>query len=380
MSAGIGPAPWMTAKETVAVLDALEDKGGPDCARFVGGCVRDAVLGRPVSDIDIATPLTPDEVTQALKAAGIRAVPTGIEHGTVTAVCGGKPFEITTLRRDVSTDGRRAVVAFTKDWMEDAQRRDFTLNALYAKRDGEVFDSSGRGVEDARAGRIVFMGEPVQRILEDHLRILRFFRFFAWFGRGEPGAAALAACAEHKGAISNLAAERISAELLKLLAADDPRLAVRLMAQTGVLGVALPEAAAIGRFEGLVEIESEQLFETDAVLRLAAMMPNDRAIAPALAERLRLSNEHRDRIAAALGEQPPIKSWMSARETRRTVYALGHQTFRDRVKLAWATASSTATAPQWRGLIALGEGWSAPSFPLNGDEVVRAGVPRGPLV
>jgi poly(A) polymerase len=380
MSARIGPAPWMAAKETTAVLDALEAKGGPDCARFVGGCVRDAVLGRPVSDIDIATTLTPDQVTEALKGAGLRAVPTGIEHGTVTAVSGGKPFEITTLRRDVSTDGRRAVVAFTEDWTEDAERRDFTLNALYARRDGEVFDSSGRGVEDARAGRIVFMGEPAQRILEDHLRILRFFRFFAWFGRGEPDAAALAACAEHKDAIANLAAERISAELLKLLGADDPRRAVRLMAQSGVLGVALPDAVALGRFEGLVEIESEQLFETDPVLRLAAMMPNDPNVAPVLAERLRLSNEHRDRIADALGREPTIKSWMSARETRRAVYALGHQAFRDRVKLAWSGASSTATAPQWRGLIALGEGWSAPAFPLNGDEVVRAGVPRGPMV
>jgi poly(A) polymerase len=380
MSERIGPAPWITAKETTAVLDALEAKGGPDCARFVGGCVRDALLGRPVNDVDIATILTPDQVAEALKAAGLKVIPTGVEHGTVTAVSGGRPFEITTLRRDVSTDGRRAVVAFTTDWMEDAERRDFTLNALYARRDGEVFDSSGRGVEDARAGRIVFMGEPVRRILEDHLRILRFFRFFAWFGRGEPDAAGLAACAEHKGAIANLAAERISAELLKLLAADDPRRAVRLMAQSGVLATVLPEAVALGRFEAMVEIESEQLFETEAVLRLAAMMPDDPAVAPALAERLRLSNEHRDRIAAALGKSPPIKSWMSARETRRAVYALGHQAFRDRVKLAWTVATSTATAPQWRGLIALGEGWSAPAFPLNGDEVVRAGVPRGPMV
>lgn len=380
MSARIGPAPWMTAGETTAVLDALEAQGGPDCARFVGGCVRDALLGRPVNDVDIATTLPPDQVTQALKAAGLRAIPTGVEHGTVTAVSGGRPFEITTLRRDVSTDGRRAVVAFTTDWLEDAQRRDFTLNALYAKRDGEVFDASGRGVEDARAGRIVFMGDPAQRILEDHLRILRFFRFFAWFGRGEPDAPALAACAEHKGAIANLAAERISAELLKLLAADDPRRAVRLMAQSGVLSTVLPEAQALGRFEAMVEIESEQLFEAEKVLRLAALLPNDPAVARALAERLRLSNEQRDRIAAALGGEPAIKSWMSARETRRAVYALGHQTFRDRVKLAWAGAASTATAPQWRGLIALGEGWSAPPFPLNGDEVVRAGVPHGPMV
>lgn len=380
MSARIGPAPWMTAGETAAVLDALETEGGPDCARFVGGCVRDALLGRPVSDVDIATTLPPDRVTRALKAAGLRAVPTGVEHGTVTAVSGGHPFEITTLRRDVSTDGRRAVVAFTEDWLEDAERRDFTLNALYARRDGEVFDSSGRGVEDARAGRIVFMGDPVRRILEDHLRILRFFRFFAWFGRGEPDGPALAACAEHKGAIASLAAERISTELLKLLGADDPRRAVRLMAQTGVLATVLPEAVGLGRFEALVEIESGQLFETDPVLRLAALLPADPAVAPPLSERLRLSNEHRDRIAAALGDAPPIKSWMSARETRRAVYALGHQAFRDRVKLAWAGAASTATASQWRGLIALGEGWSAPPFPLNGDEVVRAGVPRGPMV
>ena len=241
MSARIGPAPWMTAGETAAVLNALEAEGGPDCARFVGGCVRDALLGRPVSDVDIATTLPPDRVSRTLKAAGLRAVPTGVEHGTVTAVSGGRPFEITTLRRDVSTDGRRAVVAFTEDWLEDAERRDFTLNALYARRNGEVFDSSGRGVEDARAGRIVFMGDPVRRILEDHLRILRFFRFFAWFGRGEPDGPALAACAEHKGAIASLAAERISTELLKLLGADDPRRALRLMAQTGVLATVLPD-------------------------------------------------------------------------------------------------------------------------------------------
>src|SRR5436190_17434591 len=268
MNDSLGLRPWMTAPATAAVLDALEAAGGPDCARFVGGCVRNAVIGRPVDEIDIATVLTPDETTAALQAAGLKAVPTGVDHGTVTAVSDHRPFEITTLRRDVATDGRRAVVAFTRDWAEDAQRRDFTLNALYAGRDGAIFDPTGHGVADAKAGRIVFVGEPEQRLREDHLRILRFFRFLAWYGKGEPDAAAVAACAALKGEIPSLAAERISKELLKLLAADDPRPAVRLMAETGVLAQVLPDAADLARFEALVEVETDQLFETDAVLRL----------------------------------------------------------------------------------------------------------------
>src|SRR5689334_1546233 len=173
MSESLGQRPWMSAPATAAVMDALEAAGGADCARFVGGCVRNTLIGRPVSDIDIATVLTTDAVIQALQAAGLKAVPTGVEHGTVTAVSAGQPFEITTLRRDVSTDGRRAVVAFTTDWAEDAQRRDFTLNALYADPDeGTLYDPTAKGVEDALAGRIVFVGDPMVRIREDYLRIL----------------------------------------------------------------------------------------------------------------------------------------------------------------------------------------------------------------
>ncbi|MDB5449758.1 MAG: tRNA nucleotidyltransferase/poly(A) polymerase [Phenylobacterium sp.] len=380
MTETLGPRPWMTAPETAAVLDALEAAGGPDCARFVGGCVRNALIGRPIADIDIATVLTPDQVTQALEAAGIRAVPTGVDHGTVTAVCRHKPFEITTLRRDVATDGRRAVVAFTTDWMEDAQRRDFTLNALYASRDGGIFDPTGHGVADARAGRIVFVGDPEQRLREDYLRILRFFRFLAWYGSGPPDAAAVAACEALKDQVATLAAERISSELLKLLAADDPRAAVALMARTGVLGVVLPGPLNLERLDGLVEIESEQLFETDPVLRLAALLPDDQVGAAQVAERLRLSNADRDRIVAALAPTPTLKSWMSPREIRRAVYRVGQKAFRDRAKLAWAAAARTAVTPQWRGMIALGEGWSVPTFPLTGDDVVAAGVPRGPMV
>jgi poly(A) polymerase len=380
MSESIGQRPWMTAPETAAVLDALEAAGGADCARFVGGCVRNTLIGKPVSDLDIATRLTPDQVTAALKAAGLKAVPTGVEHGTVTAVCRGKPFEITTLRRDVATDGRRAVVAFTDDWAEDAQRRDFTLNSLYARRDGTLFDPTGRGVADARAGRIVFVGEPEQRVREDYLRILRFFRFFAWYGTPPPDAAALEACEALRGELKTLSAERVSRELLKLLAADDPRPAVALMARTGVLGEVLPAPVDVARFEGLVAIEDDQLFENDPLLRLAALLPDDQVGAVKFAEALRLSNAERDRLAAALAPAPGLKSWMSPREIRRALYRLGAQPFRDRAKLAWARAPRTAATPQWRGMIALGEGWSPPAFPLTGDDVIAAGAPKGPMV
>jgi poly(A) polymerase len=380
MTDSIGQPAWMTAPATVAVMDALAAAGGEDCARFVGGCVRNTVVGRPVDDIDIATVLTPEETTEALKAAGLKAVPTGIEHGTVTAVSGGKPYEITTLRRDVATDGRRAVVAFTDDWAEDARRRDFTLNALYARRDGIIFDPTEEGVADAKAGRIVFVGEPEQRLHEDYLRILRFFRFLAWYGKAGPDAAGLAACAKLKDKLPSLSAERIAKELLKLFAADDPRAAVELMLKAGVLEMVLPEPINIERFNGLVAIEAEQLFETDAVLRLAALLPDDQLVATRLAETLRLSNADRDRIVAALSPTPALKSWMSPREIRRAVYRLGPQAFRDRAKLAWARADRTSVTPQWRGLIALGEGWAAPAFPLTGEDVMAAGAPKGPMV
>jgi len=380
MSETIGQRPWMTTPELGAVLDALEAAGGADCARFVGGCVRNTIIGRPVGDIDIATRLTPQAVTEALQAAKLKAVPTGVEHGTVTAVSGGQPFEITTLRRDVATDGRRAVVAFTDDWTLDAQRRDFTLNALYARRDGSLLDPTGRGLADARAGRIVFVGDAEQRVREDYLRILRFFRFLAWYGSGPPDAAALAACETLRGNIKTLSAERVSKELLKLLAAPDPRETVGLMARVGVLGEVLPAPIDLARFEGLVAIEDDQLFETDAVLRLAALLPDDQVGATQFAERLRLSNAERDRIVAALAPTPAFKSWMSPREIRRALYHLGPQAFRDRAKLAWARSGRTATTPQWRGMIALGEGWTAPAFPLTGEDVIAAGVPKGPMV
>ncbi|CAN7575116.1 CCA tRNA nucleotidyltransferase [Phenylobacterium sp. LjRoot225] len=368
----------MTAPATTAVLDALEAAGGADCARFVGGCVRNAVIGKPIADIDLATTLTPDAVTQALRAAGVRAVPTGVEHGTVTAVYKRHPIEVTTLRRDVETDGRRAVVAFTTDWLEDAERRDFTLNSLYARRDGTIFDPTGHGVADARAGRIVFVGDPEMRLREDHLRSLRFFRFLAWYGRGEPDAAAIAAITALKDKVASLAAERISAELLKLFGAEDPRAAVRLMRETGVLPVILSGRLDLDRFDALVEIE-RTLAETDALARLAALLPDDPAEAMRTAERLRLSNAERDRLAAALTPAPQIVPGLAPPTVRAILYRLGGQAVRDRTKLNWAAAGG-AQAAGWKALLAIAEAWTPRALPVGGADVMAAGAPKGPKV
>ncbi len=378
MTETLPPQPWMTAPRTRAVMAALAAAGGE--ARFVGGCVRDALLKRTIGDIDIATTLSPDQVTAALKAAGLRAAPTGIAHGTITAIAEGEPFEITTLRRDVETDGRRAVVAFTADWAEDAARRDFRLNALYLDPDGALYDPTGGGIGDARAGRIVFVGDPETRIREDYLRILRFFRFNAWFGRGDADAAGLAACAALKEGVKTLSGERVSKELLKLLAAEDPRSAVRLMAASGVLSALLPEAGGLKRFDTLVEIETEQLFEADADLRLAALLPDDRGAAAAVARRLRLSNALRDRLLVACSDDLRLVSWMSPREVRRAIYRLGAPAFKDRVKLAWAGSDRPVTYNQWRMLYVYADAWTPPPFPLDGAEIMAAGVPEGPLI
>ncbi len=378
MTQSIGEKPWM--KPAAPVMKALEAVGGAGCARFVGGAVRNALLGAPVDDVDIACTLTPDEATKALQGAGIKVAPTGVEHGTVTAIVNGEPFEVTTLRRDVETDGRRAVVAFTQDWGEDAQRRDFTMNAVYADRLGNLTDPTGTGVADAQAGRLVFVGEAATRIAEDSLRILRYFRFLAWYGKGEPDAAALAACEAGRELMGNLAAERVAKELLKLVGAYDPRPAMALMAQTGVLTQLLPSATDLASFNQLVEVETEQLFTCDPLLRLATLLPDNEVGVGKAAEALRLSNDQRDRLVAAMGKTPRITSWMSPRESRRAVYRIGVQAFSDRIKLAWSHSERSAATHQWRGLLALAESWTPPPFPLTGEDVLKSGVPKGPMV
>jgi len=347
-------------------MAALAAAGGPDCARFVGGCVRNALIGAPIDDIDIATLLTPDAVVAALKAAGLRSVPTGIEHGTVTGLSEHQPFEITTLRRDVSTDGRRATVAFTTDWAEDAGRRDFRLNALYADAGGVILDPTGLGYDDALAGRIVFVGEPEGRIREDYLRILRFYRFYAWYGRGEPDAAAVAACAALAEGVEQLSAERVSKELLKLLAAPDPRHAVRLMDQAGVLGRVLP-STDLGLLEAMTGVSS------DPVLRLSALLPGDPARVAEVAGRLRLSNAQRERLVeAASGETQPE---LTVAQARTIIYRDGRQAFEDRVMRAWAAGGDAEAS---RRLLALAQAWSRPSLPVGGRDLARLGLKPGP--
>ncbi|MEM9682546.1 MAG: CCA tRNA nucleotidyltransferase, partial [Pseudomonadota bacterium] len=244
--------PWMVAPETVAVLDALEHAGAE--ARFVGGCVRDSLIGRQVGDIDIATDAVPERVTEALQAADIRAIPTGIDHGTITAVANGVPFEITTLRRDVETFGRHATVAYTDDWIEDAARRDFTINALSLGRDGTLFDPFG-GEADLRAGRIRFVGDARARIQEDVLRLLRFFRFHAYYGRNGLDADGLAACREFATRLSGLSAERIWTELRRLLLAPEPTFVLREMGASDILAEILPEARLFDGLERLIVLE-----------------------------------------------------------------------------------------------------------------------------
>ena len=365
--------PWMISPETRAVMDALGE------ARFVGGVVRNSLMGREVSDIDIATPLTPDEVTKRLEAAKLKAVPTGVEHGTITAISNGRPYEVTTLRRDVSTDGRRAVVAFTTDWAEDAQRRDFTMNALYADATGEVFDTVG-GVADLKAGRVRFVGDPVTRIREDFLRILSLFRFHAWYGKGEIDKPALQACAAEKAGLRQLSGERIAKEMLKLLAAEDPVPVLRSMAATGILSEVLPGELNIVRLERLVAIDGTNFFQPDAILRLAALLPDRAAGAHEIADRWKLSNADRDRLADIAGNTDKIVSYLSIKEVRKLLYKLGTARFKDRVSLKWAEDPKETNFVQWRALLAMADAWQRPKFPLDGGNVMAAGVPQGPLI
>lgn len=372
---------WLRAEETRTVMQALEAER-PGGSRFVGGCVRNALLGEPVDDIDIATQLRPEAVLALAKAAGLRAHPTGIEHGTVTVVAGGRPFEVTTLRRDVETDGRRAVVAFSEDWAEDAARRDFRLNALYADASGAVFDPTGGGIEDLQARRIVFVGEPEQRIREDYLRILRFFRFSAWYGRSlQPEG--LEACARLAPGMDSLAAERIWKEFKKLLGARDPRKALQAMQDSGVLARCVPNVQGLEVLIELVERDLDHLFAPDPVLRLAALLrPNldATAAAAAAARRLRLSRQESEALAAALASGPRIVSFLSPREVRRALYRLGAEAFCAQVRLAWAQDRKPRTTPQWRALLAMAESWVRPTMALTGDEILEAGVPAGPAV
>jgi len=362
MELKLDAAKWRKRRGMARLLKALAADEGQ--TRYVGGAVRDDLLQLPVSDVDLATRLQPEEVMERLEAARIKAVPTGIDHGTVTAVSDGHPFEITTLRRDVSTDGRRATVAFTNDWKEDAARRDFTINALLADPNtGEIFDYFG-GLEDLANRHIRFIGDPLMRIAEDHLRILRFFRFHARFGQGEPDAAALDACTARANDLMALSRERIADELLKLLAVDDPSPTVGVMLQRGILRPVLPEIEAerLRDLEALITVEREAGIAPDALRRLAALLPHECEVAEDIAMRLRLSNKARKRLSCAvatdLSSSPPTLA-----------YRAGHQCAVDRLLLAGKSDEASAIA-----------GWKPPRLPIGGGALIARGLPEGPIV
>ena len=361
MSERLPPTQW-TLREDLAALNAALGAGQ---ARYVGGAVRDTLLGLTVKDIDLATPLPPAAVIARLDAAAIRTVPTGIEHGTVTALLAQGPVEITTLRHDVSTDGRRATVAFAQDWQDDAARRDFTINALYADpASGEIFDYHG-GMADLAARRLRFIGDPHERIREDHLRILRYFRFQARFGSQPADAAAESACAELAATLKGLSRERIGMEMLNLLGLPDPAPTVARMAELGVLAVILPEAdpAALA---ALVEAEARQDAPPAPIRRLAALLPPDAALAEQVASRFRLSGAQKKRLVLAAGRQSG-GSQHAVGDPRALAYRIGLAAAEDRLLLAGAD-----TAPL--------QDWQVPVFPLKGGEIVAAGIKAGPQV
>jgi poly(A) polymerase len=378
----LAPQPWMTAPETRAVIAALTAEGAT--ARFVGGCVRDAVLGRPVTDVDIATHDEPDTVVRLLKAGGIRAIPTGIAHGTVTAVVDKAHFEITTLRLDVETYGRRAKVAFTDDWAQDASRRDFTINALFCSPEGTLYDPFD-GLGDLRAGRVRFVGDPEQRIREDVLRLLRFFRFHAHYGRMPPDPAALKACKKLAHLLPGLSGERVSGEVLRLMLAPDPASVLDLMAAEGVLAQILSEATERARLGGLVLTERET-GEADSLRRLAAVLSVDAAGAEAVAARLRLSAAQKARLVTLAEPAAPVT--MTADETtrRRELYRHGAETYRDLVVLHWAARRAEAgdlaaeETAGYRVALAAADAWEPMTLPVKGRDVIGLGVAKGPEV
>jgi len=330
--------------------------------RFVGGCVRDTLLGLEVSDVDLATRLTPEQVIARLEAADIKAVPTGLAHGTITAVIHGRPVEVTTLRRDVSTDGRRATVAFTGDWREDAARRDFTINALSADPEtGEIHDFFD-GLADLEARRVRFIGDPLTRIAEDRLRILRFFRFHARFGAGAPDAASLDACTARANDLMALSRERIADELAKLLALPDPTPTVALMIARGIFRPVLPEIASADPLTALVAAEAAAGIAPSAVRRLAALLPSDPEVATDVAARLRLSKRDTRRLVSA-AEQRLDEPYVLA-------YEIGAAEAVDRFLLEGRTDID---------LKAL-EAWQRPRLPIGGGQLIAMGVPAGPAV
>jgi poly(A) polymerase len=370
----IADAPWLREEPLPRLLAAL-DRDGEE-ARVVGGAVRNALIGEPVGEVDLATTALPEEVTRRAAAAGFRVVPTGIVHGTVTVVSDGRTFEVTTLRKDIETFGRHARVAFGRDWQADAERRDFTINALSASADGTVHDYVG-GLDDLRQRRVRFIGDAAKRIAEDYLRILRFFRFHAAFGHGAPDPAGLSACIAGRAGLDQLSRERVRMELLKLLVARHAVPTVAVMAESGILVTVLGGVPDLASFANMTKVEAAVGQAPDAVRRLGALGVRVAEDAERLWQRLRLANGEHDRLASMADNWRSVMPG-SEQAARALLYHLGPERFADRVMLAWTRSPAGAADASWRSLAKLPQRWSAPAFPLNAEDFIRRGIPKGP--
>lgn len=367
-------AAWLEREETQAVFDALQAHGIE--TRAVGGAVRNTLLGLTVTEVDLATTAVPEEVMALAVKAGLKAVPTGIDHGTVTLVASGVPFEVTTLRRDVETFGRHARIAYTKDWEDDAQRRDFTLNALYADRDGRVFDPLG-GYADLRAGQVRFIGDAEERIKEDYLRILRFFRFHAYYGKGPLDPAGLAAAVRLRGGLDQLSAERVAAELRRILIAPQAAGAIKALYDYGLLTGLLGGVPRLADFVRLIAIESALGRAPEPSLRLAVLAVFVEEDVARLTQRFRLSNAEQTvlALAASHGTRPPDEA-----EAKVLLYRLGPKDCASLVQIDWARSGAVPVDPAWRKVLAFTESWKVPAFPLRGADIVALGELKGPEI
>jgi poly(A) polymerase len=372
----LADAPWLTSGPAARVLGLLNGNG--EEARVVGGAVRNALLRIPTGDIDIATTALPAEVIRRARAAGIKSVPTGIDHGTVTLVVDAQPFEVTTLREDTETFGRKAKVAFGRDWVHDAQRRDFTINGLSVDAGGVIHDHVG-GYDDLVARRVRFIGDPNRRIAEDYLRILRFFRIHAAYGSGEPDRAGYLACIDARAGLATLSAERVRMEMLKLMIAEGAAAALVAMADGGLLLSIFGGVAYIGPFAAMVDVERSLGLKADPVRRLGALAVAVTEDARRLAVRLRLSNSE-TRALDSMGHRWWRLAGMDEATARRRLYRLGADRYRDRLMLAWARAGADTDPAPWRELATLPQRWSAPKFPLKAADFVARGIAEGPAL
>jgi poly(A) polymerase len=371
----LSSAAWLTSGALSQLLGVL-DRDGEE-ARVVGGAVRNALLGAPVLEVDIATTAVPDEVVKRVGAAGFKAVPTGIEHGTVTVVIDKRPFEVTTLRKDVETYGRHAKVEFGRDWKADADRRDFTINAMSAARDGAVYDYAG-GLEDLTHRRVRFIGDPARRIEEDYLRILRFFRFHAAYGVGHPDPAGLAACIAARKGLDQLSRERVRMELLKLLVALHATPTLAVMSHAGLLLLVLGGVPYLADFENTVKVEAAIGATPDPVRRLGALAVVVAEDAERLWQKLRLTNSEHERLVSIAEGWRRMSPAFGDKAARALLYKIGPQHFIDHALLGWARSQATANDPEWRALATLPQRWTAPEFPLKAADFMARGVAQGP--